>query len=143
MSRFFSRHIGRCALLISSKKRQRRLGGIIPQAHEGLQASYYSSNSSPRRVAAIALPLVWCLSGAGAAALAEDLEISLDGNGAPAIVTIVGPKSLLDRAAEVAKLRDDKCVIHQIFIGQGFGIDWGDDGHYGTQAEPPILGPDR
>ena len=86
--------------------------------------------------------LAWRLSGGGDAAVAEELKIELDSDSAPAIVTIVGPQSLLDRAAEVAKLRDDKCVIHQTFIGQGFGIDWGDDGRYGTQAEPPILGPD-
>jgi hypothetical protein len=39
MAGFFSPHIGRRALSISSKERQRRLGDIVPQAHDGLQGN--------------------------------------------------------------------------------------------------------
>lgn len=89
------------------------------------------------RLALVILGLLAC-----APVHAEEVVISLDGDSVPVIATIVGPQSLLDRAAQVAKLRDDTCEIRQIFIGESFSVDWGDQGRYYTQVAPPILGPD-
>mgnify|MGYP000954161008 CR=1 FL=1 len=89
------------------------------------------------RLALVILGLLAC-----APVHAEEVVISLDGDSVPVIATIIGPQSLLDRAAQVAKLRDDTCEIRQIFIGESFSVDWGDQGRYYTQVAPPILGPD-
>lgn len=97
-----------------------------------------------RRLAPIArLLLALCfLYHIGTAVAGEQvLDISQDGSDAPTVVSVVGPQSLLDRVAQVAKLRRNCAEIHG-FIGQSFSIDWGDDDRYGTNAEPPILGRD-
>ena len=85
--------------------------------------------------------LVACTFVVGASSAAE-LEIKLDSDSVPAIATVVGPQSLLDRAAEVAKLRDGTCKVRQVFIQFNFGINWGDDARLDTHATSPVLGPD-
>jgi hypothetical protein len=97
-------------------------------------------------IAVLVLVLALVLAGAGDDKLS--IRQSTDGN--VTVVTITGPKLLLDRVAEVAALRKRAAQIPS--LGQsscgpvseapGFRIWWGDEGPWTTYASPLPPGPD-
>ena len=97
-------------------------------------------------IAVLVLVLALALAGAGD----DQLSFSQTTKDNVTVVTITGPKLLLDRVAEVAALR--KRVMQIPSLGQspcgpvseapGFGIWWGDEGPWATSISPLPPGPD-
>jgi hypothetical protein len=97
-------------------------------------------------VAVLVLVLALALAGAGD----DKLSFSQTTDGNVTIVTITGPKLLLDRVAEVAALRQRvlqipslaQSLCGSVSEAPGFRIWWGDEGPWSTAISPLPPGPD-
>ena len=97
-------------------------------------------------IAVLVLVLALALAGAGD----DKLSIRQTTDGNVTVVTITGPKLLLDRVVEVAALRKRVAQIPSLSQSRcgpvseapGFRIWWGDEGPWTTYASPLPPGPD-